>query len=454
MLQTILLQPHHLLSDAMQKISASGINLVLVTDEQRKLLGVINEKIAREFLLKGGHIQDSIDRVMIRDPVTARNSDSQNKISELLLSGINHLPILDDLGRVVDVEFRAEKIRDESYPIVRGKAPLRISFAGGGTDKQHFFEKHGGVVINATVDKYCYATMIKRADSKIIIDSDVGEGIEVIADSRKDLAYDGKCDLIKAIVNIMKPPFGFELYLHNDVPPGRGLGSSATLSVLVINLLSYLQDIHYDDYKIAEIAYRTEREQLNIKGGWQDQYAAVTGGFNFMEFNGDKTIIYPLRLKPDVVNELNQHLLLCYVGKGHHSGDIHKNQEKTFSQNEEMMVEHLQSLKKIAIEIKDCLLTYQIEKIGSLLYKSWENKRKLDSSISDPFIDHLYEIGLKNGAYGGKLLGAGGGGYILFFYTPRKRNQLVKALEKGGGEIMNFHFEFEGTKVWPVKQKF
>ncbi len=448
----LLLEPHHTVRNALHQINKSGINIILVANEQKKLLGVINETIARKYLLRGGNVDDTLEQAMVRDPIIARTSDHPDKITELLLSGINNLPVLDDEGRVASIEFHVEKIKRETYPVVRGRTPLRISFAGGGTDKQSFFEKHGGIVISATIDKYCYATLIKRADSKIIINSDIAE--EIIFDSTKELIYDGKYDLIKAVINRMKPHFGFELYLHNDIPPGRGLGSSASISVLVISLLSYLQDYHYDDYAIAELAYRAEREELKIKGGWQDQYAAITGGFNFMEFSGEKTLIYPLRLKEEIVQELNHHLLLCYVGNPHASGEVHTHQETILASNEEILIKHLQDLKKIAIEVRDSLLTNKIEEIGSLLHQSWEHKRALDpAAISNTHIDTLYKIGLKHGVFGGKLLGAGGGGYILFFYSPRKYNQLVKALTKAGGEVMNFQFEFKGTQIWPARHK-
>jgi len=367
----------------------------------------------------------------------------------MLLGGVRHLPVLDELGRIVDVKFRLEELKTGKFPVVKGKAPLRISFAGGGTDISYFFEKYGGVVINATIDKYCRATAVKRADHKIIINSDIDGEFEI--NSKKDIEYNGKFDLIKALIKLMDPNFGFEIYIHSDLPPGRGLGSSATFAVLIASILNHFMEKKYDDYKIAEIAYKAEHQELGIKGGWQDQYAAVTGGFNFMEFTKDKTIIYPLKLREKVINELNHHLLLCYVGKSHFSGDLHEKQEENFREKEKELLENLKNLKVKAIEIKDSLLTNNIKKIGHTLNESWENKRKLSANISNPKIDELYGVGLKNGAYGGKLLGAGGGGYILFFYFPKKRNQLVKALENSGGEIMNFNFDFNGTQVWSFK---
>jgi len=449
-LENLVMTNKNRVREAMQKITRNGIDLILITSKEKKLLGVLNDRIIKEHLLKGGNLEDILENAMIKDPITAKTDDGENKISELLLYGINHLPILNRDGQISDVRFRIEEIETKTFPIISGKAPLRISFAGGGTDVSNFFDKYGGIVINSTIDKYCHATIIKRADSKIIINSDMSK--ELTLDSKK-LDYDGKFDIIKALVNIMKPDFGFELYLSNDVAPGRGLGSSASLAVLVTKLFSQLQSIEYSDEKIVEIAYKAEHDELKVMGGWQDQYATVTGGFSFMEFSRDKTIIYPLRLKEDIINELNNRLLLCYTGKPHYSGEIHRKQEKYFLENEERIVERLDNLKNLAEKIKDSLLTSNLENIGDYLHHSWQDKRKLVECMSNNKIDKLYEIGMKNGANGGKLLGAGGGGYLLFSHSPKKRNQLVRALESNGGEIMNFNFEFGGTKTWKSLKK-
>jgi D-glycero-alpha-D-manno-heptose-7-phosphate kinase len=442
--------------EAMQKISKNNIDLILVTNKEGELKGVINNKIIGWHFLKGGDLKDNLKEAMIKDPVVGKTDYEEEKVSELLLSGINHLPIVDEYGKIADVRFRNEEIKEEVFPIVSGKSPLRISFAGGGTDLPFFFEKYGGVVISSTIDKYCYATAVKRADLKILINSELEE---ILLDSKKlgegkKLEYDGKLDIVKSVINILKPDFGFELYLHNDIPPGRGLGSSASLSVLVTKLLSQLQGISYNDNKIAEIAYKSEHEELGIEGGWQDQYAAVTGGFNFMEFGKDKNNIYPLRLKSEVINELNNNLLLCYVGESHFSGDIQKNQKDSFLKNEKEVATRLNGLKEIALNIRDSLLNNNIYKIGELLHKSWENKKNIDKSISNTKIDELYNIGINNGAYGGKLLGAGGGGYLLFFCPIQKRKQLINSLEKMGGEAINFNFESNGVQTWAVNQKY
>lgn len=451
-LNTLLLSENHRVRDAMNKITKSGINLVLITDNDKKLQGVITDRILKRFMLKGGNLDEPLNRAMIKDPIVAKIEDDRNKITELLMSGINQLPIVDEKGRIVDVEFRKEIIKSENYPIIKGKAPFRISFAGGGTDLPYFFEKYGGAVINATINKYSYGTIVKRADKKILINSDVEQ--EVMFNSIIDLNYDGKLDLVKAVIKLMQPDFGFELYLHNDLPPRRGLGSSASLAVLICSLFNQLMETKYNDYMIAELAFRAEREELRIKGGWQDQYATVIGGFNLMEFNKERSLVFPIRLKKEIIAELENHMLLCYVGKSRESGEVHKNQEQSFHQDEKEKIAKLMKLKDLTYNIQESLLANHLETLGRFLNETWLIKRSLDLRISNKTVDDLYETGLKNGAYGGRLLGAGDGGYILFFFSPKRRNDLKRALEAAGGDVMNFNFDLEGVQVWNSKNRF
>jgi D-glycero-alpha-D-manno-heptose-7-phosphate kinase len=436
------------LRSALQKIVRSGINLVLVTDEERKLLGVVNNGIITEHLLQGGNLEDRLRNFMIQNPTTAQVSDSEERISAMMASGINHLPIVNENGSISEVRFMAEESKKETFPVLRGRAPLRISFAGGGTDLPYYFEIYGGVVISATIDKYNYATIMKRADGKVLISSDFDE----TSFDRANMKYDSHFDLIKAITKLVNPNFGFELHVHSDIPSGKGLGSSSSLGVLVAKLMGELAGLNYGDEDLARVAFEAETKELGIRGGWQDQYAAATGGFSFMEFTRDKKIIYPLRLKEEIINELDNHLVLCSVGGSHFSGDLHTTQERQFYENEKDAVARLNGMKDDAIEIRDALLRGNLMKMGELLNDSWEKKKLLNSGVSNPKIDELYNAGLDNGAIGGKLLGAGGAGYLLFFYHPNRRRQLRTALEELGGEMVDFNFESGGTKTWVSKR--
>ena len=255
---------------------------------------------------------------------------------------------------------------------------------------------------------------------------------------------------IKAIIKLLNIDFGVDIISYNDIPPGRGLGSSASFATLLISMLLNLQNISYDQFKVAEIAFKAEREELKIGGGWQDQYSAISGGFNYMEFNKLKRLVYPLKIKKEVINELNERLMLCFVGVNHESKHMHLVQKTNFIKKEKEIAKLLNETKEIAIKIKDCLLTRNLEEMGELLHKSWLNKKRLSSSISNQKIDAIYELGLKSGALGGRLLGAGGGGYILFYVLPEKREKLKKELKKANLETVDFQFEENGLETWRI----
>lgn len=452
-LNSLCLDERRVLREAIRKIDKSGINAILVTNAEKKLKGTLTQEEINRFILNGGSLEDPVIKAVSKEPVAIKTENAKKEeINKLFKLGVPFVPILENSGKVKDVEFFEGEVEAKAYPIVRGRAPMRVSFAGGGTDLPYFFKQHGGAVINVTINKYCYATLVKRADKKIIINSDLES--DIIADSFESLQYDGKLDLVKAVIKIIKPEFGFELYFYSDLPPGRGLGSSASMAVLMISLFNHIMDTKYNDYSIAEMAYRAEREELRIRGGWQDQYATVTGGFNFMEFSNEKALVYPLRLKKEVIEELQNHLLLCYVGESHNSGELHKNQEKSFYEDEQDKISKLTKLKELTYAIREALLTNHLETFGRLLNETWVIKKMLDKGISNKVVNDLYDLGLKNGAYGGRLLGAGAGGYILFFHSPKRRNDLKRALESAGGEITSVGFDLEGTQVWNSKHHF
>jgi D-glycero-alpha-D-manno-heptose-7-phosphate kinase len=451
--RSLQLSENRTLRDALSLFEERGIDLALVTDAEHRLIGSLTNADVRRTLVSSGSLEDKVSIAMQPVVNTATSATPAEKRVQMLASGISFLPILAADRTLDDVEFRAEEVLAKTFPIVRGRAPLRISFAGGGTDLPYYFNKHGGAVTSATIDKYCYGTLVKRADQQIIITSDISVS-PVIASTLDDLSYNGTLDMAKAVIRRVSPDFGFELHLHNDVPPGRGLGSSAAVAGLTACLFDRMMGTRYSDEKLAEIAYLAEREELNIKGGWQDQYATLRGGFNYMEFTAESHRVLPLRLKEGVSEELTAHLLLCYVGAAHKASEVHTEQEQRFQQREKEHVQRLQSLKDLALKTRDVLASGELELLGRYLDESWKHKQSLASYISNPTIDTLYRTGIEHGSYGGKLLGAGNGGYLLFFYQPRRRHELVEALKAAGGEILPFRFEQEGTKVWESKNTF
>lgn len=335
--------------------------------------------------------------------------------------------------------------------IIRSKAPLRISFGGGGTDISPYPEEKGGAVLSTTIDKYAYCTLVERKDDFINVkslDYDVVARYHV-SDEPK---YDGKLDLVKAAIKVLEVKNGFDLFLHSDAPPGSGLGTSSTLVVALVGAFKQWLKLPLTDYDIAELAYHIEREEAGIKGGQQDQYAATFGGFNFIEFLGKTTVVNPLRINRDILNELEYRLMLCYTGGTRLSAGIIDDQVSRYIQKEDDIVFALEETKKLALNMKNAILLGKVNELGLLLHEAWCCKKRFSSKMTDPRIDKLYQVARQNGVIGGKLLGAGGGGHMLFLCEFDKRHIVAERLEKLGAKIVNFTFDFRGMQSWEVKE--
>ena len=336
-------------------------------------------------------------------------------------------------------------------PMYRSKAPLRVSFAGGGTDVSPYYEERGGAVLSATVDLFAYGTMIPTTSEEIEVTS---LDFDIVAKyhSSRDLIYNGELDLVKAVIKRMRRGTeGMRLFIHCDAPPGSGMGSSSTMTVALVGLFKRFYRLPLTDYEIADLAYQIERKDLGIAGGKQDQYAAAFGGFNFIEFSKDKTVVNPLRVEADLMNELEYRLLLCYTGKTRPSSGILQRQIEGYQGKREEVVAALDGTKRLAFQMKDALLTGDLDGMGELLNEGWEHKRRFASGVSNDEVERIYEIGLKNGGLGGKLLGAGGGGFLLMLTRFDRKHKVAEALEDAGGQIVDFSFEEAGLQTWGVE---
>jgi len=336
--------------------------------------------------------------------------------------------------------------------LIRAKAPLRISFAGGGTDVPPFPQREGGCVLNATVNKYSYGMLRPTEDDQISIKSvDFGLALNYSVDK---LVYDGKLDLVKAAIRKLQGQSrcGFELFLRSEAPPGSGLGSSSSLMVTLVGLLKEFQNLPLTEYEIAHLAYVIERQDIGIDGGLQDQYAATFGGVNYIEFQSDQVIVNPLRLSQDVMNELEHNLLLCFTGRTHMSAHIIEDQTARYNRGETANLEGLRRQKSLAGEMKNLLLRRKVREFGELLHEAWECKKKMSPQISNPHIDEIYEAARKAGAVGGKLSGAGGGGFMLFYCSFEKKHEVAEALRKLNCSISDFTFDFHGLQTWRVAE--
>ena len=339
--------------------------------------------------------------------------------------------------------------------IVRSKAPLRLGLAGGGTDVSPFSDIYGGCILNATISLYAYCDIVPRQDGKIIfITEDRGERFESV--SKRELPMDGNLDLLKAIYNrVIKdfdlPAQSFELHTFVDAPAGSGLGTSSTLVVAVLGAFVQWLSLPLAEYDIASLAYSIEREDLCLAGGKQDQYAATFGGFNFMEFYSDnKVIVNPLRIKDKIINELSRNIVLFYTSTSRDSAAIIERQQKNVISNNTKSIDAMQQLKKQAVLMKEALLKNDLDKIGDILNLGWEYKRQMASGISTNLFEDVYRAALEAGARGGKISGAGGGGYIFFYCPDCVRYKVIDVLNNFGGKIRRFEFTKEGLQTWQM----
>ncbi len=340
--------------------------------------------------------------------------------------------------------------------IIRSKAPLRLGLAGGGTDVSPYSDIYGGAILNATVSLYAYATIEPTDDGKITLHAADIDEMQVL-DATEFLEIDGKLELLKGVYNriikdFVKKPLSFKLTTFVDSPFGSGLGTSSTVTVAIIGAFAEWLNLPLGEYDIAHLAYEVERVDLAMAGGKQDQYAATFGGFNFMEFYADdKVIVNPLRIKEDYSNELDFNLLLYHTGTSRLSAKIIEKQTQNFGQKQgNKSVDAAHKLKEQAVMMKEALLMGNFDKLGAILDFGWQHKKQMASDISNPLIDEIYETARKAGATGGKISGAGGGGYMIFYCPKNTRYNVIKALTPYGGEFKRYKFTNKGLTTWKL----
>ena len=337
--------------------------------------------------------------------------------------------------------------------IIRSKAPLRLGLAGGGTDVSPFSDIYGGCILNATTSLYAYCDIIPTSSGEInFYLQDKKEKYSY--KSEKQLPINGEIDLLKSIYNRIVKDYSlealsFDIHTFVDAPAGSGLGTSSTLVVAVVGAFSEWLGLPLGEYDIANLAYSIEREDLKLAGGKQDQYAATFGGFNFMEFFAEgKVIVNPLRLKDEIINELSRNIVLYYTETSRKSSDIIQLQQKNVQQKNEQSIEAMHKLKEQAIMMKEALLRNDLDEVGNILNIGWEYKKQMAKGITTKLFEDVYASALKAGAIGGKISGAGGGGYIFFYCPNQSRYKVIESLSKFGGTVRRFEFTKSGLKTW------
>lgn len=339
--------------------------------------------------------------------------------------------------------------------IYRSKAPLRIGLAGGGTDVSPYCDEYGGAILNATISLFAHATIELLEEPKIIFEAiDRNERWE--HPLAENLPLNGILDLAKGVYNHVvknheKITQGFKLTTFVDAPAGSGLGTSSTLMVAILGVFVEWLKLPLGEYDIAHTAYQIEREELNMAGGKQDQYAATFGGVNFMEFYADnKVIVNPLRIKSQYLHELEGNLLLYFTATSRLSSTIIEAQSKNVVDKNKESIEAMHQLKEQAKMMKEALLQGKIDDIGSILDFGFRYKKQMAKGISNSTMDEFYETALKAGATGGKISGAGGGGFMMFYCPNNTRYNVQKALEKFDGDFRAYQFTEKGLTSWQV----
>ncbi|MDQ7844116.1 MAG: GHMP kinase [Armatimonadota bacterium] len=326
------------------------------------------------------------------------------------------------------------------------RAPVRISFAGGGTDLPSYYLRYGGAVVSAAIDKYFYVFMtVDKSDTIQIMSSDYQTFFRQPAVDT--MIWDGDLALPRAILNHFNIHEGLSVFLASQVPPGTGLGSSSTVAVAIIKAVTSLLGLGLSKHEIAELACFIEIEKLGMPIGKQDQFAAAYGGVNAFTFTADGVGVEPLRLRPETIEQLERNLLLFYTGAARESARVLDQQNRRTMASDAEVLNSLHALKEMALEARRLLQAGRLDAFGELLHAGWEQKKRLASGISTPRIDEWYETARRHGAIGGKITGAGGGGFLMVYCPSGTAAAVTAALETDGLRRMDFSIDFDGAKI-------
>ena len=326
------------------------------------------------------------------------------------------------------------------------RTPVRISFGGGGTDIPGFYEEHGGAVVSITINKYFYSFYNPRDDEKIqMISSDFQSLLSV--DDFYSLKFGEGFDIPSAVIKHFRLYHGFDLFTASEIPPGSGLGSSGAVTVNMVRLCSKLKNETMTQRQIAEDAFFIQRQILNLPIGKQDEYAAAYGGLNFIEFSEKEVSVNPIQIDPDTKKSLEKNLLLFFTKKTRQASTILQRQEDSIKGKDTSIIEAMIEVKNNAYHIKEALEVGDLKRFGSLLDQAWNSKKKMSPEISNDYLDRIYEIARQNGALGGKIAGAGGGGYFMFYCEEEKQENLKNAMASEKLAFLDFNFSDKGVTI-------
>ena len=326
------------------------------------------------------------------------------------------------------------------------RAPVRISLAGGGTDLSAYYEKYNGCVVSTTIDKHLYVFLHINEDDNVQITS---SDYHTFYRHNPDQVFllDGDLVLPKAILHHFGIRRGVSMFLASEVPPGTGLGSSGSVAVAIIKALGTACGLALSKEEVAELASYIEIEKLGMPVGKQDQYAASFGGLNFITFTKEEVTVEPLQVSSETRQRLQRDLLLFFTGAARDSAKILTEQRKSSQEGDPQVIAALHAVREMALEVKECFERGDLRRLGELLNLNWQNKKRFAPDVTNLCIDECYDLALANGAIGGKITGAGGGGFLMFYCEEEHQHRVTRALEEKGLKRMDFHFESGGACV-------
>lgn len=330
--------------------------------------------------------------------------------------------------------------------MIIARAPLRISFGGGGTDLAAYYERYGGMVVSTSINKYVYSVTTKNFDTHFqVISADYQSVISLPSDSRA--TGSGELQVPRAVYDYFGKAIPVNVFLASEVPPGTGLGSSGATCVNLCTVFGTLSGQSRTQAQVAELAYEIEVDHLHASVGKQDQYASAIGGLNCFHFDADGVRVTPLQMRASTIRTLEQRLMLFYTGCTRSANQILERQRDATARNEGAILNQLHDIKNLAGLMKETLEADKLDDFAELLHQSWLTKRSLVTGISNGFIDTCYADALKAGALGGKIAGAGGGGFLLLYCHEDAQQNVRTVLEAHGMREVHFAFDFEGARI-------
>jgi D-glycero-alpha-D-manno-heptose-7-phosphate kinase len=434
---------------AVKIIESSRLQCVFVMDMKNVLLGIVTNGDVRRYLLHGGDIEAPVTACMNKGFRAVKVGASREELLKLFDLGLSVIPKIDQQGRLVDLMTQEYVLTSPEGPVLaRARAPVRISFGGGGSDLTYYFIDNPGLVLSTTIALFCHVTLIPRSDQSIKLHSeDLGTSEQYI--SLVELLQAPIKTLLNSVISVIKPSYGFDLYVRSDFPVGSGLGGSSAVATAIVAAFNEFRIDHWSTYEIAELSFHAERLCFGVAGGWQDQYASAFGGFNLIELDGTKNFVHPIRLDVATINELEECLILCDSRTKHDSGYLHQQQREAMTQTNNVV--SITQMVEVCREMHKHLIRGELKEFGLCLDRAWRLKRTFSSSVSNDNLDNIYNVAIEAGALGGKLLGAGAGGFFLFFVQPQYRQAVAQSLRNIKCTLSNFRFEAEGVASWRTK---